>query len=120
LKPNRQKSGVGKLCGAFLVDEAFERFIRLRAGLRVRNITDADFRTFVNEEWEYTTKRTFRGDEIDDRFDVRPPQRAFSTRRRLTGTADSVPLKKYELLLLTPSRGLYSYESNSWDDGPNC
>jgi hypothetical protein len=88
--------GTGKLCGAFLVDEAFERYIKFRAGLRVRNISDADFRNFVNDEWEYTTKRTFTGRESDDRFDVRPPQRAFSTRRRLTGNADSVPLKKYE------------------------
>ena len=54
----------------------------------------ADFRSFVNDEWEYTMKRVFSGDSSQDNYFLKPPLKAFSRLSRIRGTADRYSLKK--------------------------
>jgi len=84
----------GALCGDFLVNEAFEQYIKLRVD-RIQNLSAAEFRTFVNEEWEYTIKRTFTDCETNgDRFIIRLPHKALPLRTQLSRNANEVPLTK--------------------------
>jgi hypothetical protein len=87
---------LGRLCGAFLVDTAFERYMQEESGLRFDRCGSpvADFRLFVNEEWEYTMKRVFTGDGPQEEYFMRAPSKAFSRITRLRGTAERYPLKK--------------------------
>jgi hypothetical protein len=87
---------LGKLCGAFLIDEAFERWMQYKSGLKFDKCRapQTDFRMFVNDEWEYTLKRAFSGKERNQDFPVRPPARAFGTVKRWRGNNDSYSLKR--------------------------
>lgn len=86
--------GDGKLCGSFLVDSSFENWMMLKSGLRFDNLEDNEFRSFCNDEWEYTLKRFFTGTEDQETFDFRPPAKVFSTLRRVRGSTDSFPVPK--------------------------
>ncbi|KAI1843813.1 hypothetical protein JX266_010072 [Neoarthrinium moseri] len=88
--------GDGKLCGAFLIDDAFETWMQYKSGLKFDQCKAPkhDFRIFVNDEWEYTMKRAFSGSETNSEFTLRPPARAFSKVKRWRGTNDSYSLKK--------------------------
>ncbi|KAK7958447.1 hypothetical protein PG988_013295 [Apiospora saccharicola] len=87
--------GDGKLCGAFLIDDAFESWMQNRSGLRFSqcHAPKNEFRIFVNEEWEYTMKRAFTGNEMNKEFIVRPPAKAFSKFKRVRGQSDSYSIK---------------------------
>ena len=54
----------------------------------------ADFRSFVNEEWELTMKRVFTGDSSQEDYHVKPPLKALSRMSRFRGTSDRYTLKK--------------------------
>lgn len=88
---------IGKLCGAFLIDDAFETWMQNRSGLRFSqcHAPKNDFRIFVNEEWEYTMKRAFTGKETNKEFILRPPAKAFSKFKRVRGQSDSYSIKGY-------------------------
>ena len=88
-------SNLGKLCGAFLVDQAFEDYMRTDSGLNFKKCEDTKFRGFVHNEWEVTMKRTFSGSEQQENFLVRPPARTFSTVKKLKGVNDSFHIPKY-------------------------
>ncbi len=45
-------AGIGKLCGAFLVDQAFENYMIMKSGLKFDKVQANEFRLFVNDEWE--------------------------------------------------------------------
>ncbi len=65
-----------------------------KSGLKFDKCNADDFRAFVNDEWEFTMKRAFDGDEQQDAFDMRPPLRVFSTMKRYSGRNCSFPLPK--------------------------
>ena len=77
----------GKLCGAFLIDDAFENWMTIKSGLKFDKCEPVDVRTFVNEEWEHGIKRLFTGNEKS--FAIRPPARAFGLVKRTKGYTDS-------------------------------
>ncbi|KAK7927290.1 hypothetical protein PG985_004288 [Apiospora marii] len=87
--------GDGKLCGAFLIDDAFEAWMQHRSGLRFSqcHAPKNEFRIFVTEEWEYTMKRAFTGKEVNKEFMLRPPAKAFSKFKRVRGQSDSYSIK---------------------------
>ncbi|KAK3391788.1 hypothetical protein B0T20DRAFT_488687 [Sordaria brevicollis] len=87
--------GDGKLCGAFLVDSAFEDWMKLKSGLKFGKVEANEFRLFMNNEWEHTMKRTFSGAETQDTFVIRPPARVFSMLKKFKGTTDSFPVPKH-------------------------
>ncbi|KAJ2894886.1 hypothetical protein MKZ38_007109 [Zalerion maritima] len=64
--------GDGKLCGAFMVDDAFENHVKTHPRLKFES--DQEFRDFVQDEWETTLKRTFNGRETSN-FSIRAPMR---------------------------------------------
>jgi len=84
----------GKLCGAFLVDQAFENYMTAKSGLKFGKCEANDFRSFVNDEWEYSMKRNFDGEEQQSSFVIRPPARTFGTMKRVRGVNDSFRLTK--------------------------
>lgn len=84
----------GKLCGAFLIDDAFENFMKLKSGLKFKECRGNEFRMFVNDEWEYTMKRAFSGNELQDTFMLRPPAKVFPAMKRFRGSTDNYALKK--------------------------
>ncbi|KAH6660387.1 hypothetical protein BKA67DRAFT_634255 [Truncatella angustata] len=88
--------GDGKLCGAFLIDDAFETWMQYKSGLKFDQCRSPkhDFRIFVNDEWEYTMKRAFSGSEATEVLTLRPPARAFSKVKRWRGANDSYSLKR--------------------------
>ncbi len=90
------KPQLGKLCGSFLIDDAFEHYMREQSGLKFSRCQSptSDFRNFVNEEWEYSMKRAFAGDEAQQEYYLRPPAKAFSRISRLKGSADRYALSK--------------------------
>ncbi|KAK4671809.1 hypothetical protein QC764_0099050 [Podospora pseudoanserina] len=67
--------GAGKLCGAFLIDQAFENHItignRSRPGIR----NSKEFRDFVDHAWEYGLKRNFHTPASDNRERIVEPVR---------------------------------------------
>jgi hypothetical protein len=75
----------GKLCGAFLIDEAFESYIRYKSKLKVSALDRAEYGAFVSEDWEMGVKRHLSGDPIISNFFLRPPAKAFTTLARLKG-----------------------------------
>ncbi|KAM7222484.1 hypothetical protein V8F06_001978 [Rhypophila decipiens] len=77
----------GKLCGAFLIDDAFENWMNIRSGLKFDKCEPGDRRDFINEEWEHGIKRTFTGKETT--FSIRPPARAFGLMKRTKGDTDN-------------------------------
>ncbi len=91
---SHETARTGKLCGAFLVDSAFESWMTMKSGLKFDKCEASGFRVFVNDEWEYTMKRSFAGDETQDTFSIRPPARVFSVTKRFKGSNDSFPLPK--------------------------
>jgi len=83
----------GKLCGAFLVDQAFENYMKIKSGLKFDKCDETDFRAFVNDEWEYTMKRNFGIDEDQDTFVIRPPAKAVGALKKIRNH-DSFRLSK--------------------------
>ncbi|CAK7222239.1 hypothetical protein SBRCBS47491_004798 [Sporothrix bragantina] len=77
--------GDGKLCGAFLVDDKFENYMRHLSGLRFENCEPADFRKFVYDEWETAIKRSFTNSELQPEFYLHPPIKALSKMNRFKG-----------------------------------
>ena len=77
----------GKLCGAFLIDDAFGNWMSIKSGLKFDKCDQADVRGFVNEEWEHGIKRAFTGKESS--FSIRPPARAFGVIKRTKGATDN-------------------------------
>ncbi|CCC12214.1 unnamed protein product [Sordaria macrospora k-hell] len=86
--------GDGKLCGAFLVDSAFEDWMKIKSGLKFGKVEANEFRLFMNDEWEHTMKRTFSGRETQETFVIRPPARVFSMIKKFKGTTDRFPIHK--------------------------
>jgi hypothetical protein len=66
----------------------------MKSGLKFEKCADNEFRNFVNDEWEYSMKRAFTGDEEQDTFAIRPPARVFSVIKRAKGSSDSFPVPK--------------------------
>ncbi|KAK4444198.1 hypothetical protein QBC34DRAFT_415619 [Podospora aff. communis PSN243] len=80
--------GDGKLCGAFLIDDAFENWMKIKSdGLRFDRCDRADIRDFMNEDWEHGIKRAFTGRERS--FSIRPPAKAFGVVKRTKGRSDN-------------------------------
>jgi len=106
MTPSADMALSGRLCGAFLIDEAFERHMREDSGLKFSRCESptADFRSFVNAEWELTMKRVFAGDDFQDDYHIKPPLKAFSRMARLKGTTGEYTLKRYEAPLLGARR----------------
>ncbi|CAK7266298.1 hypothetical protein SEPCBS119000_001954 [Sporothrix epigloea] len=77
--------GDGKLCGAFLVDDKFELYMRNKSGLRFENCDPADFRKFVYDEWETGIKRSFTNSDLQSEFYLHPPIKALSKMNRFKG-----------------------------------
>ncbi|CAK7266027.1 hypothetical protein SEPCBS57363_001884 [Sporothrix epigloea] len=77
--------GDGKLCGAFLVDDKFEQYMRNQSGLRFENCDPADFRRFVYDEWETGIKRSFTNSELQPEYHLHPPIKALSKINRFKG-----------------------------------
>ncbi|KAJ2894884.1 hypothetical protein MKZ38_007107 [Zalerion maritima] len=73
---------IGKLCGGFLADEAFERHMKLKAGLTFKDKDEGHFREFVQSTWESKLKRRFNGKESSE-FAIRPPLRSLSVTKRI-------------------------------------
>ncbi len=69
--------GAGKLCSAFLVDQAFETYMTIKPRLKFDRCEANDIRLFVSEEWEHTIKRNFASNEEQDSFVIRPPAKIF-------------------------------------------
>ncbi|KAK4199946.1 hypothetical protein QBC40DRAFT_327713 [Triangularia verruculosa] len=53
------ESSAGKLCGAFLIDQAFENHIMSGRRPQSRTCSSKDFRDFTEKAWEYGLKRAF-------------------------------------------------------------
>ncbi|KAK3987602.1 hypothetical protein QBC44DRAFT_371934 [Cladorrhinum sp. PSN332] len=70
--------GDGRLCGGFLIDQAFENHINSPAvRFKFGKCHPEEFREFVNTEWERTLKRRFRATS-GSRYLLRPPFTAIS------------------------------------------
>ncbi|KAK0658305.1 hypothetical protein QBC41DRAFT_55897 [Cercophora samala] len=52
--------GAGKLCGAFVIDQAFENHITIGSRHRSSIRETQEYRDFVEKAWEYGLKRNFR------------------------------------------------------------
>lgn len=76
------------------MDAAFENHMREESGLKFPHPQAADFRSFVNAEWEMTMKRVFAGDEAQEDYYVKPPPKAFPWLARVRGTTDRYTLKR--------------------------
>jgi hypothetical protein len=87
-------NNLGRLCGAFLVDSAFENYMTAKSGLNFGKCAPNDFRAFVNEEWEFSTKRVFTGEEVQDSLNIKPPAKVFSFFKRAKGSSDGFALPK--------------------------
>ncbi|EGZ71801.1 hypothetical protein NEUTE2DRAFT_110759 [Neurospora tetrasperma FGSC 2509] len=85
--------GDGKLCGAFLADSAFERWIKAKSGLKFDNVDEEEFRAFLQDEWEYTMKRAFSGKENQSSFAIRPPSKAMK-KLKLKTKGGTFPISK--------------------------
>jgi len=68
--------------------------MKIKSGLKFEKCDETDFRAFVNDEWEYTMKRNFGGDEEEANFVLRPPARAVGTIKKIRNH-DSFRLSKY-------------------------
>lgn len=84
---------LGKLCGAFLVDSAFERWVKAKSGLKFDDVDEKEFRAFLQGEWEYTMKRAFSGKENQNAFAIRPPSKAMK-KAKVKIKGDSFPISK--------------------------
>ncbi|KAK0726649.1 hypothetical protein B0T21DRAFT_293504 [Apiosordaria backusii] len=51
--------GAGKLCGAFLIDQAFENHIMSGQKFKFRKCSTEEFRRFTHRVWEHGLKRNF-------------------------------------------------------------
>ncbi|KAK5656835.1 hypothetical protein OQA88_4383 [Cercophora sp. LCS_1] len=80
--------GDGKLCGAFLIDDAFEKWVNAKLGLRMRKFDGADVRQLIKEQWELDIKRFFTGKEHS--IPLRPPTKAFGVYPRSQIAGDVV------------------------------
>lgn len=74
----------GKLCGAFRVDEAFEAHM-LQTRLKIRSLAPSEYNMFVTEDWEMGAKRKYSGQQVPERFFMRPPGKAFHRMDRWRG-----------------------------------
>ncbi|OJD32667.1 hsp70 family chaperone [Diplodia corticola] len=71
--------GEGKLCGAVLLDEAFENTMKLSLGKKWGNLDPDVVKQFMETEWERGVKRAYRG--TAQSFTVRLPVEAFAVKR---------------------------------------
>ncbi|KAM0391993.1 hypothetical protein ACHAQC_006802 [Fusarium culmorum] len=76
-------TGEGKLSGAFLIDEAFDAYLRFQAKLRVNSIKDSDFNQFILREWEHGAKRSFSISQYKPFYFLHPPMKAYGRFDRL-------------------------------------
>ncbi len=82
---NEVVKGEGKLCGAFLLDDKFEQYIKKKSGLKFENCEPAAWAKFWNDEWEHGIKRAFTGSAEQQKIFVHPPNKALSRIARLKG-----------------------------------
>lgn len=68
--------------------------MKLKSGLKFDRCETSKFRLFVDEEWEYTLKRSFSGMEEQAAFTIRPPTRVFPLLRRVRASGNNFPLPK--------------------------
>ncbi|CEF88828.1 hypothetical protein FGSG_11105 [Fusarium graminearum PH-1] len=76
-------TGAGMLSGAFLIDEAFNAYLRFQAKLRVNSIKDSDFNQFILREWEHGAKRSFSISQHKQFYFLHPPMKAYGRFDRL-------------------------------------
>ncbi|KAI0018559.1 hypothetical protein F4780DRAFT_781247 [Xylariomycetidae sp. FL0641] len=77
--------GDGKLCGAFLIDDEFVKWMRHKSGPKFQKAPSDEIWGFVNEDWEHNLKRIFSGTEATDEFFLKPPPSVLSRIQRLRG-----------------------------------
>ncbi|KAM5357311.1 hypothetical protein ACJZ2D_016397 [Fusarium nematophilum] len=80
-------NGDGRLAGATLIDEAFEKHIATKTNLRISELGLHDYQTFV-AKWEMNPKRQFNGRAEQPAFILEPPIKAFSTWNRVRKKTD--------------------------------
>ncbi|KAK2600086.1 hypothetical protein QQS21_005172 [Conoideocrella luteorostrata] len=104
--------GDGRLSGAFQIDAAFERHLRVTTKLRLQSLNQAEFNTFVLEDWERGAKRAFSNEKEQQNFFLRPPSKAYKPIDRLRGkdnfSISSEEMKIFFSKSLTGIRSLIS------------
>ncbi|KAH6869247.1 hypothetical protein B0T10DRAFT_418756 [Thelonectria olida] len=102
--------GDGKLSGAVRIDEAFEAHLNAKTRLRLQSLDQAEYNTFVIEDWERGAKRNFSNDKEPRQFFLRPPSKAYKKMDRLRGkdsfSISSEEMKTFFSKSLTGIRGL--------------
>ncbi|KAH7146867.1 hypothetical protein B0J13DRAFT_595253 [Dactylonectria estremocensis] len=102
--------GDGKLSGAIRIDEAFEAHLKGKTKLRLQSLEQAEYNTFVTEDWERGAKRSFSNEKEPQQFFLRPPSKAYKKMDRWRGK-DSFSISNEEMKTffsksLTGIRGL--------------
>jgi hypothetical protein len=83
LSPLCSNSQVGKLSGAFHIDEAFHSYLRFKTKLRVNSLQDSEYNEFILRQWEHGAKRSFSITNGREYYSLQPPSRAYGTFDRL-------------------------------------
>lgn len=67
--------GSGKMCGAILIDEAFESMLRSTLGDKWTRMSRASRKTIINQDWEHGLKKQY--DDTERPWDITVPTDAF-------------------------------------------
>jgi hypothetical protein len=59
--------------------------MKWKTKLKFSSLDPSEYNVFVTEDWEMGAKRTFSGDQVPDKFFLRPPAKAFKRVDRLKG-----------------------------------
>ncbi|KAH6980884.1 hypothetical protein BKA56DRAFT_485877 [Ilyonectria sp. MPI-CAGE-AT-0026] len=102
--------GDGKLSGAVRIDEAFENHLKGKTKLRFKSLNQAEYNTFVMEDWERGAKRSFSNEKQSRQFFLRPPSKAYKKmdlwRGKDTFSISSEEMKAFFSRSLTGIRSL--------------
>ncbi|KAI5459404.1 hypothetical protein BGZ63DRAFT_276412 [Mariannaea sp. PMI_226] len=90
--------GDGKLSGAVRIDEAFEAHLKGKTKLKLQSLDQAEYNTFVVEDWERGAKRNFTNAEEPRQFHLRPPSKAYKKMDRWRGK-DSFAISREEMTI---------------------
>ncbi|QPC70663.1 hypothetical protein HYE68_001415 [Fusarium pseudograminearum] len=89
--------GRGKLDGAFLIDQAFFRYLRGQAKLKIKSLKASDYNKFIVREWELGAKRSFSSANETESYHLHPPSDAYGRMARLRGR-ESLAVSKDDMV----------------------
>ncbi|RBR26995.1 uncharacterized protein FIESC28_00263 [Fusarium coffeatum] len=74
---------LGRLAGAFLIDQAFFAYLQGKAKLKITSLKASEYNGFVLKERELCAKRNFSSIDEPEFYNLYPPSDAYGTMARI-------------------------------------